>query len=388
MANIIGKKTMKNANFTRVRRLLIAALMLCFAASAFAYPFSQDDIKQLLVEEARYQKISPSLVLAIAKVESDFNPSALSHAGAKGVMQIMPATAKNGFQVDSHELFNARVNIRVGVAFIKQLIEQYDGEVDIALSHYNGGSRVRRPNGELGVIPATRAYVNKVQMYAQRYQNKGFDEGSGFAESGTLAHRQSKKRLSLSYAQQMALDELDYRDMAMQSVASMMEEEASLLEKGAPLLKKESSVLAIGTSGLNPRINQLQDLRVHNLTRLLPTKKTRAKSNTSYAMSNTASADQETKVVSLSFIRGPKPSSTATLVAKADMQQPLAYLTPIALPRADLHRDELPLSDLSLVNLRRAYDRPPAYDRPTKTVPLRHAGNKQKEVASWEAIFN
>jgi hypothetical protein len=313
------------------------------------------------------------LVLAIAKVESDFNPSALSHAGAKGVMQIMPATAKNGFQVEGHELFNARVNIRVGVAFIKQLIEQYAGQVDIALSHYNGGSRVRRPDGELGVIPATRAYVNKVNMHAQRYQSKGFDDGAGFAESGTLTHQPSKKRLTLSYAQQMALDELDYHGVAMQSVASLMEEEASLLEKEAPLLEIAPPLLMKEENRPDPRINQLQDLRVHNLTRLLPAKKTIAQSNTADDVSKIDVQAQATNLVNLSFIRGPKRTTAESFVAKADLPQPLAYL---------------PRTDLRLADSHRAYDLPTVYDLPTKSAPLQHLGNKQKQVASWEAIFN
>lgn len=338
----------------------MATLTLCFGGSAFAYPFSQDDIKQLLEEEAQYQGVSPSLVLAIAKVESDFNPSALSHAGAKGVMQIMPATAKNGFQVEGHELFNAKVNIRVGVAFIKQLLEQYNGQVDIALSHYNGGSRVKRPNGALGVIPATRVYVNKVKMYAQRYKNQGYDGRPGLTEGGTLTHRQSNERLSLSYAQQIALDELDYRDMAMQSVASLLE-----VEKNRP----------------NPRINQLQDLRVHNLTRLLPAKKAKVEINTADDVSKTVLAGRVTKLVSIPFIRGPKQSHKESLVPEADM------------PRTDLRLAKLPRAyDLTIkpVPLQYAGSRQQqfVYEKPIKPVSLQYAGSKQQQVASWEAIFD
>ena len=336
---------MKITNLVRVGRLLMGVLIMCCGTSALAYPFSQDDIKQLLVQEAKYQGVSPSLVLAIAKVESDFNPAALSHAGAKGVMQIMPATAKNGFQVETHELFNAKVNIRVGVAFIKQLLEQYGGQVDIALSHYNGGSRVQRPNGKLAVIPATRAYVNKVQMYNQRYQNQGYNDAAAFTKHATLAHQQINKPRTLSYGDKMTLDELDYRDMALRSKASLEKKHTTLLEKK--------------TNTPNPRINQLQDLREHNLTRLLPAKLSKSVINTSDELNKTVLVERATKLAGVSFIKGPKQRHKKSLVAETGSS----------------HVD-LPLADIPL-----------AENAAFKPVPLEFAGTKQQQVASWEAIF-
>jgi hypothetical protein len=125
---------------------------------------------QAVVDEAVRQDFSPSLALAIAHVESNFNPRATSHAGARGVMQIMPATGRGEFGLRAAQLYDRDTNIRTGIKFMKQLINTYDGRVDIALSHYNGGSRVRGKYGRLSIIPATRGYVTKVQSKARDYQ--------------------------------------------------------------------------------------------------------------------------------------------------------------------------------------------------------------------------
>ncbi|MGL1889915.1 MAG: lytic transglycosylase domain-containing protein [Reichenbachiella sp.] len=119
-------------------------------------------IQKLIINEATRQNLNPALALAIAKVESNFNPNALSHAGAKGVMQIMPKTAEQEFGVSRYRLYDAQTNVRLGIRFIKQLLHTYGQRIDIALSHYNGGSAVKDKYGNLSVIPATKKYVKKV----------------------------------------------------------------------------------------------------------------------------------------------------------------------------------------------------------------------------------
>lgn len=131
-------------------------------------------IQKFIVDEANRQRIDPALALAIAKVESDFNPSALSHAGAKGIMQIMPATAEGVFGISSDRLFDAKTNIELGVSFIKKLLARYDQRTDIALSHYNGGSAVQTQSGGLTVIPATQKYVNKVLSAREHFKYKAY----------------------------------------------------------------------------------------------------------------------------------------------------------------------------------------------------------------------
>ena len=131
--------------------------------------WQKSDIKALIVDEARRQNFPAGLALAVARVESNFDPAAVSSAGARGVMQIMPATAEQVLGISRHRLYNPRVNVRAGIQFLNDLIDTYNGRWDIALSHYNGGSAVRDKRGQLRVIPATRGYVNRVMQHSRTY---------------------------------------------------------------------------------------------------------------------------------------------------------------------------------------------------------------------------
>ena len=147
---------------------LVSTLLM--ASFAFSAP-SRTEIKRLVVEEAEATRIPPSLALAVAKVESDFQAEALSHKGARGVMQIMPSTAELKFGVAADELWDARLNVQLGLDFLEQLIERYDGSWDLALSHYNGGTllgtgKKARPHGH------TRRYVETVLRWQRRYANQ------------------------------------------------------------------------------------------------------------------------------------------------------------------------------------------------------------------------
>lgn len=126
-------------------------------------------VQRLVVMEARRLGLSPALALAVAHVESNFDPRALSHKGARGIMQIMPATARGEYGIHPDRLWEPRLNVRMGLHFLASLIERYDGRVDLALSHYNGGSAVNR--GPVArVIPATRRYVKKVRKKQRQYR--------------------------------------------------------------------------------------------------------------------------------------------------------------------------------------------------------------------------
>jgi hypothetical protein len=146
--------------------MMIAALNLAFFDSAQAA--TRADIRRLVVEEAMNSHVPPSLAMAVAKVESDFQPKALSSAGARGVMQIMPATAMGEYGVGAEELWDARLNVQLGIDFLEHLIGRYDGRWDLALSHYNGGSVTRTRSG-MEPLTATRKYVEAVLKWQKRY---------------------------------------------------------------------------------------------------------------------------------------------------------------------------------------------------------------------------
>ena len=133
--------------------------------------FTKKDIKNLIIKNSKLTKyVSPSLGMAVAKMESNYNHKAVSSKGAIGVMQIMPLTAKKIYGIEKHRLFNPVVNIKVGLHFLDHLIQKYRGRVDIALSHYNGGSAVG-VWPDLKIIPATRSYVIKVLNYSSELKS-------------------------------------------------------------------------------------------------------------------------------------------------------------------------------------------------------------------------
>jgi soluble lytic murein transglycosylase-like protein len=136
---------------------------------AAAY-WSVDRIEQTIINESlKTTHVRPSLALAVAKTESDFRPHVVSHAGAVGIMQIMPATAFGLYKIRRAELFDPQTNIRVGVRFLDHLIKKYNGRIDLALSHYNGGSAVMK-NGNARVLPYTRSYVTRVLARSRHYK--------------------------------------------------------------------------------------------------------------------------------------------------------------------------------------------------------------------------
>ena len=113
--------------------------------------------------------VPPALALAVAKVESSFRADAKSSAGAEGVMQIMPATAKGVFDISADKLRDPKINVRLGVSYLERLYRQYGGRWDLALSHYNGGS-LKRQNGRYVAHSYTRGYVAKVMRYWRQFQ--------------------------------------------------------------------------------------------------------------------------------------------------------------------------------------------------------------------------
>ncbi|MDB4303979.1 lytic transglycosylase domain-containing protein [Desulfosarcina sp.] len=120
-----------------------------------------------IMQASSTYKVEAALIRAIIMVESSNNPLAVSRRGAKGLMHLMPTTAKWMGVVDP---FDPALNIDGGVRYLKRLLDRFEGDVQLALAAYNAGSRyVRKYNG-VPPFKATRIYIKKVLKYRQEYQ--------------------------------------------------------------------------------------------------------------------------------------------------------------------------------------------------------------------------
>jgi soluble lytic murein transglycosylase-like protein len=108
-------------------------------------------------------------VKAVIMAESNYNPRAISKMGARGLMQLMPATAE---ALGVEDCFNPEHNIHGGVRYLRQLLDRFDGNIELALAAYNAGSRkVRKYNG-IPPFRATQIYIEKVFVYYERYKKE------------------------------------------------------------------------------------------------------------------------------------------------------------------------------------------------------------------------
>ena len=156
--------------------VLVVLVLAVFAVSACATrttaaAYGRDSIKSMVVTEAGRMGVPISLALAVAHVESNYNAAAESPKGARGVMQVMPATATGEYGIHPDHLWDPRTNIRLGLHFLGRLLKRYKGRVDLALSYYNGGSAVGDLPGAR-VIPATFTYVLRVKKLQRHYRRQ------------------------------------------------------------------------------------------------------------------------------------------------------------------------------------------------------------------------
>lgn len=104
--------------------------------------------------------VNPNLVKAIIRVESNFNPNAISNAGAEGLMQLIPSTFNS---LTTGNIFNPRTNICAGTEYLKEMLNLFGGNLQLAEAAYNAGPRaVQKYQNNIPPYPETQNYVASV----------------------------------------------------------------------------------------------------------------------------------------------------------------------------------------------------------------------------------
>ena len=129
------------------------------AANAGGHQASQEDIDASIVMAAARHNVDPNLVRAVVKVESNFNSNAVSRKGAMGLMQLMPTTAR---QLNVKNPFDPEQNVDAGVRHLKQLLENYNGDVNLTLAAYNAGAGAVARSAGVPHFAETQNYVRRI----------------------------------------------------------------------------------------------------------------------------------------------------------------------------------------------------------------------------------
>lgn len=177
----LGRESAKSANAR-----IVAANFGGMAASA-----TSTDIDSAIEQAAARHNVDPNLVRAVVKVESNFNPNAVSRKGAMGLMQLMPATAR---QLNVKNPFDPEQNVDAGVRHLKQLLESYGGDIKLTLAAYNAGAgAVARSSG----VPHYAETQNYVRRITNLYYG-GSDFNSGASHDPVIVQRDAHGVLYMS----------------------------------------------------------------------------------------------------------------------------------------------------------------------------------------------
>jgi soluble lytic murein transglycosylase len=124
-------------------------------------------MRAIIRRHAATFRLEEALVRAVIKAESGYNPRAVSKKGALGLMQLMPDTAR---LLKVRDPLDAEENIRGGSRYLRLMLDEFNGNLDLALAAYNAGPNAVRRHGGIPPYEETRTYVDRVKTYMQHYR--------------------------------------------------------------------------------------------------------------------------------------------------------------------------------------------------------------------------
>ena len=162
----------KSADFNAVLNKTLNSNSSQLPQELFLRPFAQTsnapktEVDGIIKKYAKENNIDENLVKAVVKAESNFNSNAKSPVGAIGLMQLMPSTAK-GLGVNNP--LDPEQNIAGGTKYLKNLLNNFDGRIDLALAAYNAGSGAVKKYGGVPPYNETQNYVKRVLNYQKEF---------------------------------------------------------------------------------------------------------------------------------------------------------------------------------------------------------------------------
>jgi hypothetical protein len=121
-------------------------------------------IEASIKKAAEKYGLSPALIHSVIKAESNFQVDAVSSAGAQGLMQLMPATARELGVID---VFDIDANVDGGTRYLKQMLDRFGGDIKLALAAYNAGPGTVQRYGQIPSYRETRDYIDRVMRFAE-----------------------------------------------------------------------------------------------------------------------------------------------------------------------------------------------------------------------------
>jgi hypothetical protein len=134
----------------------------------YAFRTAPQALNRYIQLAAAYHQVDPLLIKAVIKAESNFDPTAISPKGAQGLMQLMPGTAKD---LAVNNPFDPLQNINGGTKYLRYLLDNFKGNVELSLAAYNAGPGNVAPYGVVPNIPETQNYVAKVMETYRSYRS-------------------------------------------------------------------------------------------------------------------------------------------------------------------------------------------------------------------------